>query len=357
MWRIAVASMVLLGSSLLSFAQAPASLPASNPTTSPSLASPEGFLKLVKLEENPPLPDGWDAMTSAQRDELLRTRSSTGVKDYRGQKVTWLLSVNGVSQVHSPADLIKVEAVSSPACLVTCYLPTQSREALLKLKKGSTVRMSGAVAGYATAKADPQLRPSRYGVAEFGVLLENAEVTPVLTTKFYGIDVEAQDVVFAIDRSGSMMDAFDSVRNELLKCIASLQEGIQFALLMWNAGSPLEMKAQKLIEPSDENRAAAKEFLSTIQPEHQSNPTAALKRAFEVLAQGEKDRTKAIVLLTDGPFPDNDQAQRVIASLNSKKAVRVYVILMGKQPKDVADFTEALAKENGGRSKIVPASE
>ena len=58
---------------------------------------------------------------------------------------------------------------------------------------------------------------------------------------FFGSSAAGYKIVFVVDRSGSMWDQFEFVRNELLAALARLEPGQQFQLIFFSSGQPLLM--------------------------------------------------------------------------------------------------------------------
>ena len=100
---------------------------------------------------------------------------------------------------------------------------------------------------------------------------------------FFGSDSAAQNIVYVIDRSGSMLDTFDYVRRELAKSITALNAEQDFHVIFFAAGAPIENPPKKFVSATDDKKKEAVSFLSTVRPEGQSNPLPALTRAFDLL--------------------------------------------------------------------------
>ncbi|MFB3892994.1 MAG: VWA domain-containing protein [Phycisphaerae bacterium] len=173
-------------------------------------------------------------------------------------------------------------------------------------------------------------------------------------TAFFGLDANASHIVFVIDRSGSMLDAFDYVRKEMLNSISRLKKDQDFHVIFYAAGIPQENPPQQLVLAIDDNKSAAADFLNTIRPEGQTNPLPAIKRAFEVLDKADpKKAGKIIYLLTDGVFPDNDAVIKLLKQLNAKKEVHVHTILYGDKSEDAQKVLKKIADDSGGKFRQV----
>jgi hypothetical protein len=163
----------------------------------------------------------------------------------------------------------------------------------------------------------------------------------------------ADNIVFVIDRSGSMLDTFGPVRAEMLRTISRLSNTQMFHIILFAEGRPLEPDHKRLIPALRRNKKAASRFLSDISAEGQTNPVPALQRAFRVLKVARK-KGRLIYLLTDGVFPDNEAVLRTIAHENRDKKVHINTYLYGTAPPEAVSVMTRIARDNGGRYRFVP---
>ncbi|MBN1941845.1 MAG: VWA domain-containing protein [Phycisphaerae bacterium] len=170
---------------------------------------------------------------------------------------------------------------------------------------------------------------------------------------FFGTGGNAFNVVYVIDRSGSMVDTFDLVRQEMLNSIGRLRDTQTFHIILFAEGRPIENPPRKLIPATRKNKTAAAKFLVDVTPETQTDPVPALERAFRVL-RGAKKRGKLIYLLTDGVFPDNEKVLRTIQAKNTdQNKVYVNTFLYGTKPPAAVDVMTKIANMTGGRYTFV----
>jgi hypothetical protein len=171
-------------------------------------------------------------------------------------------------------------------------------------------------------------------------------------SSFFGSGGNAFNVVFVVDRSGSMLDTFGPVRAEMLRTISRLRETQMFHVILFAEGRPLEPDHKRLVPASRRNKKAASRFLSDITAEGQTNPIPALQRAFKVL-KGARKKGKLIYLLTDGVFPDNEAILKTIAHENKDGTVHINTFLYGTAPPEAVSVMTKIADNNGGRYKFI----
>ena len=163
----------------------------------------------------------------------------------------------------------------------------------------------------------------------------------------------ARNLVFVIDKSGSMIDTFDIVRMELLKKIGYLTTEHRFCVVFFSDGRLLETPPGGLVRASDDNKLAAAAFLADIRPAGQTDAVPALERAFGVLAQADARRGNQIYLLTDGVFPDNQKVLDLIARRNRRKEVMINTYLFGYRSPLAMEVLQKIARDSGSQFRYV----
>lgn len=149
-------------------------------------------------------------------------------------------------------------------------------------------------------------------------------------------------VVYVVDRSGSMIDTFDRVKQELKTSIGKLQMSQKFHVVFFSAGDPLENPPKRLISARAGQKQEFFEFLDTVRPEGSTNPTQAMERAFQC-------QPEMIFFLTDGAF--HKSLIERLRVLNRDHKVRIFTIAY-VDPVG-AELLETIARENGGEFKFV----
>jgi hypothetical protein len=135
-------------------------------------------------------------------------------------------------------------------------------------------------------------------------------------------------IIYVIDRSGSMMDSIDFLKDELKHSICRLKDSQDFHVIFFSEGTPIELPDKKLVPATEANFKRVAQFLDGIRAQGLTDPKAALRRAFEVLGKVDDKSGKLISLATDGDFcEDNDKVLALIKKFNPHKEVRINTIL------------------------------
>lgn len=152
----------------------------------------------------------------------------------------------------------------------------------------------------------------------------------------------ATRIVYVVDRSGSMTDSIDFVKMELKRSIGELTPEHAFHIIFYSSGPPMEMPTRRLVDATERNKRLAFEFIDTVITRDQTDPSEALRRAFEV-------RPEVIHFLTDGEFDRGIVG--LVRQLNAGGRVRVHTI--GFLYDGNRLVLEQIAAENGGRYTFV----
>ncbi|MFH0982470.1 MAG: VWA domain-containing protein [Planctomycetota bacterium] len=152
----------------------------------------------------------------------------------------------------------------------------------------------------------------------------------------------AKNIVYVVDRSGSMIGTFGAVREELMRSVERLRRSMRFHVIFFNAGPPLENPPKKLVHAAREEKAALATFLTGIQPQGNTDPIPAMRRAFAVSPD-------VIYFLTDGEF--DPQLVEELRKWNVDKRVRIFTIAYVSQRG--AALLEQIAREHNGQYRFV----
>jgi len=166
-----------------------------------------------------------------------------------------------------------------------------------------------------------------------------------------GGDEEACQIVYVVDRSGSMTNSIDYVKLELKRSIGELGEEKEFHVIFYSSGPPVEMPTRRLVNATDRDKRLAFEFVDGIIAQGETDPSKALERAFEV-------KPELIYLLTDGEF---DKAMvDLLKRLNRDQKITVHTIgfwswrsRQDSDPPSGEEVMKIMADQNGGNYKAI----
>ncbi len=184
--------------------------------------------------------------------------------------------------------------------------------------------------------------------------------------RFTGTEASASNVVFVVDRSGSMHKTFGIVRRAMQDSISEMRWDPMarsdetapirqaFHVILFADGDPIEHDAMRLIPATVDNKVDACAFIHTVEPGGQTDPIPALRRAFRVLAGADPNRPgKVIFLLTDGDFPDNQDVLDTVTRLNRSGDIMINTILFGHRSLEAEQVMQRIARESGGRYNFI----
>ncbi len=160
---------------------------------------------------------------------------------------------------------------------------------------------------------------------------------------FFGIeDDKAKDVVYVVDRSGSMDEILRYVQRELNRSIGGLGRDQNFHVIFYSSGPGVEMPPRKLVPATEENKRAAATFVNRQFAEGATDPSDALAKAF-------RNNPAVIFLLTDGDFDPAVRDQ--IRLLNREKKVKVNTICFLYRTGE--ELAMKIAAQNDGQYKYI----
>ena len=156
---------------------------------------------------------------------------------------------------------------------------------------------------------------------------------------------EARSVVFVVDRSGSMMETFDAVRQELRRSISSLRRSQKFHVIFF-AQDTLENPPGRLVSAIRAQKEAFFDFLDEVTPAGHTEPTQAMQRALEL-------KPDLVYFLTDGQF--DPALLPKLDRWNADRAVQIFTIAYVSR--EGAELLERIAREHGGEFRFVSEDE
>jgi hypothetical protein len=184
----------------------------------------------------------------------------------------------------------------------------------------------------------------------------------------------ARNIVFVVDRSGSMAKTFEEVKGEMIRCISRLLPEQKFHVVLFGDGRTVEGPRRWLVGAALENRLAAVEFLSNKEAKGTTTALVALQRAFTVLGTRPANESKLIYLVSDGDFSGlsggsqyraadgrtlggNEAVLQWLADNNKGPKVYIHTVLLHSSDETAVKILKAIAASNGGRFKHISPDE
>lgn len=194
---------------------------------------------------------------------------------------------------------------------------------------------------------------------------------PIYTDWFPGGVV---NVVYVVDRSGSMARIFEEVKGEMIRSISRLRDEQKFHVVLFGDGLTIEGPRRGLVGATFDNKVAALEFLREKQAKGSTTALVALQRAFAILAARPANEGKLIYLVSDGDFSGlsggsqyraadgrtlggNEAVQQWLAENNKGPKVRIHTVLLHSSDESAVKVLKAIAQSNGGQFKYISPDE
>jgi Ca-activated chloride channel family protein len=161
----------------------------------------------------------------------------------------------------------------------------------------------------------------------------------------------SKDIVFVIDRSGSMAgEKLLQAQNALAYILGQLNENDRFSVVGFNDQiSPLSWNLQNI---SDQNVSNARGFVNALNADGSTDIESAVQTGLEIFKQSEprSGASKMLVFLTDG-LPtagviDDALINQLVAQANEELEARLHVFGVGYDVN--THLLDALSNENGG---------
>ena len=317
----------------------------------------------------------WRSMTKIQREDALAKYKvrvaeweKNSKKDWQGKKVNWLLRVEAVRPDKETGGYV-LAAESREGYLAVARFPKEAQAQLASLKKGQSVSLVGTIEEYKDSGGGPLSLPARKSkrslrrrgsrsvvflgvvvesIPAFGVKLTNPIVIegPNDGVDIAGLIFSANNIIYLVDRSGSMVETFGGVKGELLESIGRLWKGQRFQIVLLGEGPQPLFKTCVLATP--DNKLSAKKRLAPSIAQGQTKMTPAIQEAAKYTRSG---KNTAVVLITDGVPEDCPAVLKAAKELG----VPVHAILYGTKFKAGVAFMKSVAKETNGTYRYVPA--
>jgi len=161
-----------------------------------------------------------------------------------------------------------------------------------------------------------------------------------------------QDVVYVLDRSGSMVGHWLWARDDVLEAVGALPAGQRFALVIFGTNEPLSVYPAAGLASSG-GKGRADKLLLQANPAGDTDIVAALSRAFDVMAAAKPGRAQVIRLYTDGLFPAGQAVENLLEQRNAEGRVRIDTFLYGMPLPRAVGILQQIAHTSGGKFTYV----
>jgi Ca-activated chloride channel family protein len=165
----------------------------------------------------------------------------------------------------------------------------------------------------------------------------------------------ARDVVFVLDRSGSMGGwKMVAARRAVARMVDTLRERDRFSILAFDhvVETPPQLPAG-LVPATDRNRFRAVEYLASVGARGGTEMAQPLDRAVTELNASERDATRVLVLITDGQVGQEAQILRTLG----ERLTAIQVFTLGIDRAVNETFLRRLAELGGGTCDLVESED
>ncbi len=166
-------------------------------------------------------------------------------------------------------------------------------------------------------------------------------------------EIEAKELTFVIDTSGSMMGTkMEQARDALLFCIENLNDADTFNIVAF--ATDILPFSENALAATAENRAKAREFVANLKPRGGTAINDAL--SFALKAKPDPERVSMVVFLTDGlPTIGEVDPSKILSNLAGKTDRRVFTFGVGYDVN--TRLLDGISAQNGGHSSYVRPEE
>ncbi len=187
-----------------------------------------------------------------------------------------------------------------------------------------------------------------------GSAIEGEQIDKARTgSSFFGIEIAGKNIVYVVDRSGSMQGhRWESARGELIKSITSLGSDQKFFVFLFSDSChPMPQLAgpNRLVPATPENIQDVTKWLVRQVPDDRTKPKGSLLRGLRM-------KPDIVFLLTDGIFQDDTgpyllQRARIQQSVSQPESLVIHTIAF--HCRDGLTMLQQIAENYRGTFRLV----
>jgi Ca-activated chloride channel family protein len=169
--------------------------------------------------------------------------------------------------------------------------------------------------------------------------------------------VEPKDIVFVLDRSGSMKGdkKIEQARDALVFCLRALNDQDRFGLVAFS--DRVERHSERLLEYTSENKEKAIRWIEQTEAQGGTDISAALKSALALHVPGD-GRSKMVLFLTDGLATNGEtETAKIVKSAVDANAASARIFAFGVGYDVNATLLDKLMRETNGDSAYIKPGE
>lgn len=167
------------------------------------------------------------------------------------------------------------------------------------------------------------------------------------SAEFYGVEIKGQNILFILDKSGSMSaktdygTRLDQLKKEFSEMLDTISYKINIGIIVFPGKGIYPRSGIEEADPAYKEKL--KKYLKDIQPSGGTPTGETMAYAFDKVVKKEKIDT--IYLLSDGaPNTSPTQVQELIKGMNMSYFVKIHTISIGAE----SEFLKNVAKDNYG---------
>jgi hypothetical protein len=209
------------------------------------------------------------------------------------------------------------------------------------------VSLIAAACAISSFACDPSAPPARPRGAAAVPSASSPPVAPArkAPVEFMTIRTLGRQIVYLCDGSGSMLTAFDELRDAIARSIDGLSPDQSFTIIFFRDDQFVAF-SPRVVPATPANRRRARQFLYDTNCYSSADPPPGIRATFAAGAD-------TIFFLTNGDFPNNEVVREECLRLNRDRRAAVHTIAYVDNEPGYRQFLAQLAGEHGGQYAFV----